>query len=201
MPSAGKTDLSKVGGEQGRRCGIRRNYGCVEGGRRGSPRRVWHIFGGVAGGVRGPQSPHRREDSDRRLEAGQIQAGQGIARFVELTPPLDVDRGPRAAYPRGADPRAISSAGRASRLHRGGRGFESLIAHQPWRPRLVNPSKITTEGRTGCTARTCSGACLHHAQSGASIAATRPGRRLTPLGAPRGRSVAAVAPRGRSSVG
>src|SRR5207244_9291437 len=28
-------------------------------------------------------------------------------------------------------PRAISSAGRASRLHRGGRGFESLIAHQP----------------------------------------------------------------------
>ncbi len=48
------------------------------------------------------------------------------------TPALELTAGGTPALARAVrayQPRAISSAGRASRLHRGGRGFESLIAH------------------------------------------------------------------------
>ena len=57
--------------------------------------------------------------------------------------------------------RAVSSAGRASRLHRGGRGFESLIAHhfhvkpKLWRAGLLAglislaPAAVGTAERIG----------------------------------------------------
>ena len=88
---------------------------------------------------RGPQPAHRREDQDRRVEAAEVQGRQGAEGRGQLSVARSAHRPDAAAVAvaavafaaakRDRRVRAISSAGRASRLHRGGRRFESVIAH------------------------------------------------------------------------